>query len=448
MLTLPAASLGTGHHLNSQPPRPHKAPFNIYIVQQILLNRRMWVCVLLGMASGMPLYVLYQMIPGWLNNAGVSLSTIGLFGILALPYNWKFLWSPLIDRYPLPFLGRRRGWILLTQVLLLASISMFGATDPAAEIMPVVWIVVATALFSATQDIVIDGYRRELLPDNELGLGNAIFVNAYRISSLVPGSLAFILSDSMGWSATFPVVAAFMLIGIGATVLMPEVVLESAPPRTLRDAVVEPFREFFNRDGVGHAFLVLLFIIFYKLGDSMATALQTPFFQDMGYSNTEIGTVVKFANLGMSILGGLIGGIIMLRLSINRSLWVFGVVQMSSILGYAALSTSQHSLYALFAATGFEYLGVGLGTAALTAYIASQASLRFSVTQLALLLSFATLARTFTSATAGFLIEAVGYTRFFLVCFVVALPGMVLLWWVAPWHAGPDSLRAAKDDPA
>jgi PAT family beta-lactamase induction signal transducer AmpG len=402
--------------------------------KMIFLNKRMLICVFLGLSSGMPLYVLYQLVPGWLRFEQVDLSTIGLFALLTIPYNWKFIWAPFLDRYRLPFLGRRRGWILLTQVLLLFSIAGFGGIDPAVNIRPVIWLVLATAFFSATQDIVIDGYRRELLPDNELGLGNSIHVNAYRISSLVPGSLALILSDTLPWSTVFPIVAAFMLVGIVATLFFPETSDDALAPQSIKAAIVDPFVEFFTRDSFGHALLILLFMVLYKLGDNMATALQTPFYIDMGYSGTDIGLVGKGAGLISSIAGGFAGGIIMLKISINRSLWLFGIVQMLTILAYAWLSVTEHTLGALYIAVSFEYFGVGLGTAAITAFIASQTDRRFSVTQLALLISFVTLARTFTSAAAGFMIEAMGYFNFFLVCFVLAIPGMLLLIWVAPWN--------------
>ena len=411
--------------------------------KQILLNPRMLICVFLGLSSGMPLYVLIQLVPGWLRNQDVDLSTIGLFAILTLPYNWKFVWSPLIDRYRLPFLGRRRGWILLMQVLLLLSIGGFSGIDPNTNLRAVVWFVAAVALFSATQDIVIDGYRRELLPDHELGLGNAIHVNAYRISSLVPGSLALILADRMPWSTVFWIVAAFMLIGIVSTLFIPETSRDDDAPKTIVAAVVDPFVEFFTRDTIKSALLIIAFILLYKLGDNMAVALQTPFFLDMGYTLTEIGTVAKFANLGASITGALVGGVLMLRISINRALWLFGFVQISSILGYAWLSSIDRNVYLLFATTGYEYFGVGLGAAAIGAYIAKQASLRFSVTQLALLLSIVTIPRTFASATTGFIIEAVGYFNFFLICFALSVPGMLLLLVVAPWNErSPESATA------
>lgn len=416
--------------------------------KQVLLNKRMLICVFLGMSSGMPLYVLTQLVPGWLRSQDIDLATIGLFAILTLPYNWKFLWAPLIDRYRLPFLGRRRGWIFLTQALLLLSIAGFSGIDPATDIQPVIWFVLATAFFSATQDIVIDGYRRELLPDNELGLGNSIHVNAYRISSLVPGSLAFVLADHMPWEAVYLIVGSFMVVGMVSTLFMPEVSVDSQAPLSLKAAIVEPFVEFFTRDTLRSAVLILLFIMLYKLGDNMAVALQTPFFLDMGYSLTQIGTVAKFANLGASIFGGFVGGILMLRLSINRALWIFGAVQMTSILGYAYLSIIDTNVYVLFATTSYEYFGVGLGAAAIAAFMAQQTSKRFSVTQLALLFSIVTVARTFATATTGFIIEAIGYFHFFLFCFLLAIPGMVLLIWVAPWTPVSSGPGTARDRPS
>lgn len=412
--------------------------------QEILLNRRMVICVFQGLSSGMPLYVLTQLVPGWLRTEGVDLSTIGLFAVLTIPYNWKFLWAPLMDRYALPFLGRRRGWIFLSQALLLASIASFSNVDPSTDLRAVVWVVVAVSLFSATQDIVIDAYRREMLPDDELGMGNSIHINAYRVSSLVPGSLAFVLADYMPWSTVFWVVATFMIVGMGATLWIPETSRDEIAPKSIYAAVVNPFVEFFTRDTIRSGLLVLSFLFLYKLGDNMAVALQTPFFIDTGFTLTEIGTVAKFSVLGATILGTALGGLLMLKLSINRALWVFGVVQMLSILGYAGLVLAGPNLFALFAAASFEYIGVGLGGVALAAYIARQTSKRFTVTQLALLLSIATLPRTVATATTGFIIEAVGYFNFFLICFALAVPGMLLLLVVAPWSREPAPARAIE----
>ena len=393
----------------------------------------MVICIFQGFSSGMPLYVLIQLIPAWLRTEGVDLATIGLFTLVTLPYTWKFLWAPFLDRFSLPFLGRRRGWTLASQCLLLLCITQFGGVDPSVNLTAVAWLVFLTSLFSATQDIVLDAYRREMLADDELGTGNSIFINAYRVSSLVPGSLAFVLADLLPWATVFWLVGLFMCVGIITTFLVPETADERIAPRSVREAVTEPFAEFFSRGGAKSALLILSFMLFYKLGDNMAVALQTPFFIDIGFTLTEIGTVAKFVILGSTIGGTLLGGLLMLKISINRALWIFGFVQIISIFGYAALAKIGNNLYALAAATGLEYLGVGLGTVALTAFIAKQTSRRFTATQFALLTSFTAVPRTFANATTGFIVEAIGYFNFFLLCVVVAVPGMLLLLAVAPW---------------
>ena len=394
----------------------------------------MLVCVFIGFTSGMPLYVLIQLVPAWLRSNEVDLATIGLFSLVSLPYTWKFLWSPIMDRFAPPFLGRRRGWALITQVGLLISIGMLGVFDPGQSLGVIVGVVFSVALFSASQDIVIDAYRRELLADDELGTGNSFFINAYRLSSLVPGSLALILSDHLPWSSVFWITAVFMAVGMVTSLVIREVSDDALAPHTLREAVIEPFREFFARDGVAAAVAVLAFMFLYKLGDNMATALATPFYLDMGFTRTEIGAVAKIAALWASIAGSIIGGIAMLKLSINKALWIFGFVQLVTILGFAWLSVIGHDTTALFVVVSAEYLGVGLGTVALTAYIARETSLAFTATQFALFSSFIAIPRTFANASTGFLIEAMGYTGFFLLCTAVAAPGMLMLFKVAPWN--------------
>jgi PAT family beta-lactamase induction signal transducer AmpG len=295
-------------------------------------------------------------------------------------------------------------------------------------------LVFTVSLFSASQDIVLDAYRRELLEDDELGVGNSFFVNTYKFASLVPGSLALILSDLISWTMTYWIVAAFMAVGLITTFIIKEVSDDALAPHTLRDAVIEPFREFINRDGLKSAMAILAFMFLYKLGDNMAVALQTPFYLDMGYSRTEIGSVAKAAALWSATAGGILGGVLMLRLSINRALWIFGFVQIFSILGYIWLSTAGHTLVGLFAVVSGEYLGVGLGAIALTAYIARATSLAFTATQFALFSSFIAIPRTFVNASTGFLIESMGYTHFFMLCTLVAIPGMLMLFVVAPWR--------------
>jgi PAT family beta-lactamase induction signal transducer AmpG len=402
--------------------------------KEILFNRRMVVCVFLGFTSGMPLFVLFQLVPAWLRSGGVDLATIGLFALVSLPYTWKFLWSPLMDRFRPPFLGRRRGWALVTQIALFVVIGALGHVDPAASLQAAVALVFLISLFSASQDIVIDAYRRELLMDDELGTGTAIFINAYRLSGLVPGSLSLILSDLLPWSVVYWITAAFMAVGVLTTLMIREVSDDALAPRTMREAVIEPFREFFARDGVATGLAILAFMFLYKLGDNMATALATPFYLDMGFSRTEIGSIAKIAGLWASIAGSIIGGAVMLRLTINKALWLFGFVQLFTILGFAWLSVVGHDRLVLFVVVSAEYLGVGLGTVALTAYMARETSRAFTATQFALFTSLIAVPRTFANASTGFLIEWLGYTEFFLLCTALAVPGMLMLLKAAPWN--------------
>ena len=411
-----------------------------------LFTRRMLICVFTGFSSGLPLYLLFNLVPAWLRSEHVDLKTIGLFALIQFPYTWKFLWSPLLDRYVLPILGRRRGWMLLTQLGLLAVIASMGAFSPQSDLHTIAYIATLLAFLSATQDIVLDAYRRELLEESELGLGNAVHVNAYRIAGLVPGSLSLILADFMPWSIVFIITALFMLPGMAMTLMVKEP-LNINPPKSLRDAVVEPFHEFITRHGWRSALLILTFLFFYKLGDSMCTALATPFYMDMGFSKTQIGLIAKNAGLWPAVIGGLLGGLWMVKIGINRALWLFGVVQVVSIFGFFWLaSVGYHAeittveLTQLAIVIGIEALGVGLGTAAFVAFIARTTHPAYTATQFALFTSLAAMPRTFANAATGWLVEAIGWTGFFLLCALLALPGMVLLLKVAPWN-GSNSLR-------
>ena len=400
----------------------------------------MLVCLVTGFASGLPLYLLIQLVPAWFRREGIDLATIGLFNLVLFPYTWKFLWAPIMDRFEIPVLGRRRGWMLITQIPLVGLMAFLGTLSPAENITPVIITVGLLAFFSASQDIVLDAYRRELLPDEELGVGNSFFTNAYKLASLVPGSLAFILADMVPWSVVHLVVAAFMGLGLLSTFFIPESERPEYTPKTLRSAVVEPFKEFFSRsDGIKGALAILIFMLLYKLGDNLATALETPFFIDMGFSNTEIGTVAKISKLWAAVVGTIIGGIIMIRLGINKCLWLFGFVQIGSIFGYYLLAEMGHHLPMLFVAVSLEYLGVGLGTVALVAFMARATSKSFTATQFALLSSLVAVPRTFANASTGFLIESLGYSQFFLLCMLVAVPGMLMLFIVAPWNGGETS---------
>ena len=401
---------------------------------QSVLNRRMLICIFTGFASGMPLYVLFQLVPAWLREGGVSLTEIGLFALVGIPYTWKFTWAPLMDRWVPPFLGRRRGWMIIFQLALLVSIGMLGSFQPAQSTWLIAWLAVAVAFFSASQDVALDAYRREILPDEELGLGNAIHIQAYRIASLVPGSLSLILADILPWSSVFWITGAFMAVGVIMSLLVTEPASELPTGTGLRQAVVAPFAEYLDRRGLSGLLLVLAFMFLYKIGDNMATALATPFYLDMGFTKTEIGLVAKHAALWPAIFGGLVGGLIMVRLGINRSLWLFGVVQVVSILGFALLAEVGPLLWMLALVISFEYLGVGMGTAAFTAFIARETSKTYAATQFALFTALAALPRTFANASTGIIVEQTGWTDFFLLCAVLAVPGMFLLLWVAPWR--------------
>jgi len=403
--------------------------------RQALFNRRMLICLFVGFTSGLPLWILINLLPAWLRSEGVDLKTIGFFTLIQFPYTWKFLWSPLLDRYVPPFLGRRRGWMLLTQIALLVSIPLLGQFAPKTDVWSIAYLAVAVAFFSASQDIVLDAYRREILPEAELGLGTSLYVNAYRISSLIPGSLSLILADHLPWSWVYAITALFMLPGVGLSLFAREPELTHGRPATMREAVVEPFHEFITRRSWHGALVILAFIFLYKLGDSMATALATPFYLDMGFTKTQIGVVAKNAGLWPALAGALIGGLWMVKIGINRGLWLFGVVQWLAILGFATLAHAKTpDLWLLAGVIAFEALGVGLGTAAFTAFIARETDPRYTATQFALFTSLAVVPRTLVNASTGWIVEQTGWFDFFLLCAGLGLPGMALLLRVAPWR--------------
>jgi PAT family beta-lactamase induction signal transducer AmpG len=413
----------------------------------------MLICVITGFASGLPLYLLLNLVPAWLRTEGINLKTIGLFALIQFPYTWKFLWAPLLDRFSPLSLGRRRSWMLVTQLGLIVIIALLGQFSPQGLVAPVdldstltlllhpvTLAVSAVALLSATQDIALDAFRREVLTDEELGLGNSVHVNAYRIAGLIPGSLSLILADQMSWDWVFAITALFMLPGAIMSIVVTEPMIAGNAPKTLRAAVVEPFNEFIHRAGIKSALLVLAFIFFYKLGDSMCTALATPFYLDMGYAKSQIGIVAKNAGLWPAVIGGLLGGLWMLKIGINRALWLFGVVQLVSIFGFAWLAwlgpqteIGAAQLTSLALVIGFEALGVGLGAAAFVAYIAKNTHPLYTATQFALFTSLAAVPRTVVNATTGWLVEFLGWLDFFLLCALFGVPGMLLLLKVAPW---------------
>lgn len=416
-----------------------------------IFSRNMLICVFTGFSSGLPLYVLVSLLPIWLRAENVDLKTLGYFTLIMLPFSWKFVWAPLLDRFVPPFLGRRRGWMLISQILLLISLALFGFLDPSKQfgLSLIAALGVLCSFFSATQDIVLDAYRREILSDNELGLGNSIHVNAYRIAGLVPGSLSLILADHFPWQTVFIITAIFMLPGILMCLfLSTEPNIELKKHRTLEESVIEPFREFFQRKGVWSALGILAFIFLYKLGDSMATALISPFYLDMGFSKTQIGLVVKNASLWPMVVASILGGILMLKMGINRALWLFGFVQIITILGFAWLAqqgpfetVDSRALWSLSLVVAAEYIGIGLGTAAFVAFMARETNPLYTATQLALFTSLAALPRATLNTQAGALIDWLGYYDYFWLCFWLAIPGMLCLLKVAPWNADHNEHR-------
>ena len=389
------------------------------------LNQRLLICVMTGFSSGLPLYVLLNLLPAWLHTQGVSLKAIGLFSLINLPYAWKFLWAYWFDKPRHCFgLGRRRWGMLLTQSLLLISLALFGYLSPVHQLGSIALLALMVAFLSASQDIVLDAYRCELLLSSELGLGNAIHVNAYRLAALVPGSLALILSSYLSWQAVFVVMALCMLPILVMTLYISEPNLISPPQKP---SLTVALSEFMNRQGWQQAIVLLAFVCLYKLGDSMATALATPFYLEKGFSLSEIGIVAKQAGLWANILGGVIGGIYMLRVGILKALWLFGIAQALAILGFIWLAISAKSLVILGTVVALEALCIGLGTIALVAFIAHNTHPSYTATQFALLTGLTALPRTFANATTGWLVASLGWTGFFVLCFALALPGMVLL---------------------
>ena len=400
-----------------------------------VFSGRMLVAVLMGFASGLPLLLTGSVLQAWLKDGGVDLASIGLFALVGLPYTLKFLWSPLFDRYLPPLFGRRRGWILVTQAGLAAALFLLSMARPTAD--DLVWVSVAAllvAFFSASQDIVVDAYRRESLADDELGLGSALYVNGYRVGMLLAGGGGLILADWISFESMYRLMAAAMAACTVVTLLAPEPPLPEGRPTTLVNAVLLPFRDFFSRDG---AWLALAFVLFYKLGDTMASAMTTPFYLDLGYSKTEIGTVVKLFGFWATIAGGTLGGIWILRVGLNRALWWFGLGQMLSTLGFVVLAGIAPGIAALAAVVAVENLTAGLGTAAFVGFMAALTDRRFTATQYALLSSLMGVPRVLASAPTGWLAQWLGWPGFFLLCTLIAIPGLLLLRWITRLASAP-----------
>ena len=393
----------------------------------------MAVLLFLGFSSGLPFYLTSKTLQAWMTTAKVDLATIGFFSLVTLPYSLKFVWAPLMDRYVPPFLGRRRGWVFITQVLLLLAIAAMSLHDPRTGLKMLAINAIAIAFFSASQDISLDAYRTDVLRDREMGAGAAVFVMGYRIAMITTGALAFFLADRMPWPIVYLILSLLMIIGIATTFVAPEPVLSDAPPRTLVEAVVLPFADFFQRLGVLRALVVLLFIVAYKYSDSLAGSMTTPFLLQTGFSQSEVGAVFLGVGVVATIVGVLVAGAVMGILGINRSLWIFVVFQGLSNLTYYGLSLSGKNHAFMVAAIITENFGLGLVTGAMTAYLMSMCNKRFTATQFALLSSLLAASRDILVAPAGKIAESLGWPGFFLLTVAMAIPPLLLLPFIAPW---------------
>jgi len=393
-------------------------------VFKVLASRRMLVALVMGFASGLPLLLTISVLQAWMKEEGVDLAVIGLMALVGLPYTLKFLWAPVLDRYTIPIFGRRRGWLLIAQTALVLAIIGLSTTKPAQS----PWLVALAAFwvtfFSASQDIVIDAYRREDLADKELGLGSSLYINGYRTGMLLASGGGLIMADHIPFSMVYLIMAACLLPGILTTLLTPEPKTPKGTPQTLQEAIVQPFVEYFSRP---EAIWILMFVLFYKIGDSMASTMTTPFYLDIAFTKTEIGSIVKLFGFWATIAGSLAGGLIMLKIGIYRSLWLFGVLQAISTAGFAFLAQIGHSVPALAVVIAFENFSSGMGTAAYAAFMASITNQKFTATQYALLTSLMGIPRVVASAGSGFMAKTMGWEGYFIFCTLIAVPGLLML---------------------
>ena len=403
---------------------------------------KMAALLFLGFSSGLPFILTNDVLKAWLAVENIDLTTIGLFSLVALPYSFKWAWAPLIDRYIPPLFGRRRGWIFVMQVLLLIAIAAMGMHDPGNALRLLSINAFLVAFFSATQDVAVDAYRTDVLEEREMGAGASVFVLGYRIALLVSGAFAFMLADRLSWPVVYVVMALLMLPGMIATWRAPEPVLEDKPPQTLVDAVVLPFRDFFQRAGLFLGVAVLVFIILFKLPDYLGASMRAPFLIQTGFSETEIGAILGGIGLGATIFGALFGGAVVARMGINRSLWIFGLLQAASNLMYYFQAQIGKNNTFLVVTMVVENFCTGLVTAGFVAFMMSLCSVRFSATQYALLSSLMSASRDIVVAPFGQVAESVGWSNYFLITLAAAVPGLLLLPLFAPWNRESPLLAA------
>lgn len=394
------------------------------------LNRRMLALLGLGFASGMPNVLTQATLQAWMRNKGIDLGVIGLFSAVTIPYALKFIWAPIVDRYQLPFLGRRRGWLLVTQLLLviaIAAMAFSGPKDQNASLSLFFLISLGVAFLSATQDIVADAYRTEVLAPSELGAGAAVFVTGYRVGLIASGAGALELSERLNWPTVYLVMVTAMGVGLAATLIAPAAPKTTAAPTSLKRAIVEPFVSFFSRN---EAVLVLFFVVLFKLPDVMARVMTLPMLIDLGFSNADVGRVQQGLGLGISILGAFVGGGLIAKTTMVRSLWIVGILQVVSNLGFLVLAMVGRDYAAMVAVIAIENFCGGLVTAAFVAFLMSQCDHRYTAFQYALLTSLMAMTGSLGGAPSGYVVNAMGYAWFFAVTIIAGIPGLILLLWM------------------
>ncbi len=392
-----------------------------------LFTGRMLLAFVMGFSGGLPLLLTGSLLQAWMVDVGVDLGTIGLFALVGLPYTLKFVWAPIMDRYSPSLLGRRRGWLFIWQLCLAGAIALLGFSNPSQILYVTALAALLLSFFSASQDIVIDAYRRESLADDEQGMGASLYVGGYRVGMLLATGGGLFLADHMEYHWVYLIMATAMCAGLVATLLAPEPNAEHGKPRSLQEAVVDPFKEYFTRD---YAIIILVFVFLYKVGDTMAGQMTTPFYLDLGFTKSEIAAIVKIFGFPITIVGTFLGGVLVMRHGIYKCLLWFGVLQAISTAGFIWLAYAGHDIWVLTAVIAFENLSAGLGTAAYIGFIASLTDKRFTATQFALLTSFMGMPRVFAAAPTGYMVGAFGWSGFFLFCTLIAIPGILLIIWL------------------
>jgi MFS transporter, PAT family, beta-lactamase induction signal transducer AmpG len=400
-----------------------------------ILTRKMLTILFLGLASGIPLGIVITVLQAWMTKSGIDLKTVGLAVLVQMPYTWKFVWSPLMDRYVPPFLGRRRGWMLVSQIVMAVSIVAMGHFDPTRSVGIILGLATLISFAGASHDIVIDAYRRDVLDESELGFGSAVAVNSYLIGYRYIGVvLGLFLGDFLPWNLVFLILAAFVLLGVIGTLIAIEPRDAIPAPKNLREAVFNPFLDYLKRPG---AIEILFFILLYKLGDNLASALLTPFYIKVGFSLTQISVYYKIVSFWGTFTGGLVGGALLTRYSIRKCLLAFGVFQGVTPLAFAILVATGPNVFALAFVVAVETLSLGMGASALTAFMLRLCNRKFSATQYALLTSFMGIPRTIIPASAGYFVDALGWVHFYTLCVVLAIPGLVMIYFRATrWEEG------------